>query len=66
MNDRSECTMCEIHNGKIYCSYYDHATRLCVEISDCPETHNYEFDPWQDGEDDDVADGNYREDAFKN
>jgi hypothetical protein len=64
--NRCSCTMAEVHRGIIYCGYYDFAVMKCVSIPDwdCPEMIEEEneemFNP-----DDDVEDGDYREDAFK-
>lgn len=59
MNDRCNCVMTEIIDGKVYCAYYDIAVRLCTDIpdSDCPEMEDEE-------EDLDLEDGVYKEDYF--
>jgi len=54
MTGRENCTMCQIHGGKIYCDYYDAFYMLCEEVDVCPDG--------LDGDDDDDEYEYYNED----
>lgn len=37
--DRTDCMMCQIHGGIVYCGYYDFMYNKCedIKIGDCPD-----------------------------
>lgn len=66
MMGREYCQMCEVHRGKIFCSYYDVFTHECHEINDCPEGLDDDEPEYYEGDDYPYDDEDYMSEERNN